>query len=156
MAIELQTYRPRPIKPFGIECIGDWRLKRYGIAYGRELPRPELVSAALAAAEAQLPRPAQTETRYGVGFLGVHDGRDGNFVFVDWWGDETDLHHCVFFSSSDRPAELRKALRAEPIACVWDLVLLAHERAAWVKHVLARSEGPDLDAYLADQLEARI
>jgi hypothetical protein len=34
--------------------------------------------------------------------------------------------------------------------------VIGHERAAWVRHVLARAPGPDLDAYLADRLTAEI
>ena len=33
-----------------------------------------------------------------VGFLGVHDGRTSNFVFLDFWADENELHHHVFVS----------------------------------------------------------
>lgn len=37
------------------------------------------------------------------------------------------------------------------IGCVWELAPLGHERAAWIRHVLA-PEHPDLDGYLADLL----
>lgn len=144
-----ERYAPRPVARLGIEERAGWRLKVYGIAHGREEPRRELVAAALAAADARLPAPPVTRSRYGVGFVGVHDGRGGNFVFVDWWGQENELHHHVLFSSSDVPAELRGAVDGDPIACVWDLAVVAHERCAWIAHVLA-PERPDLDAYLED------
>ena len=35
------------------------------------------------------------------------------------------------------------------VGCVWELPVLAHERSAWVRHLLAPDE-PDLAAYLAD------
>jgi hypothetical protein len=34
--------------------------------------------------------------------------------------------------------------------------VIGFERAAWVRHVLANPGGPDLDAYLADQLNERV
>jgi hypothetical protein len=102
-----------------------------------------------------LPSLAVTPTRYGVGFLGIHDGRGGNFVFADWWEQENELHHHVFFSTSDEPAELRRWAPDDPIACVWDLSVVAHERAAWIRHVLAAEE-PDLDGYLADVLSGSV
>jgi hypothetical protein len=34
--------------------------------------------------------------------------------------------------------------------------VIGHERAAWVRHVLARENGPDLDAYVSDQLNEDI
>lgn len=147
-----EPYRPRPVIGRGVETFAGWRIKVYGIAYGREEPRDALVEAARAVVPGRLPRPPETETRYGVGFLGIHDGYGGNFVFVDWWERENELHHHVFFSSSDRPAALRPARDGDPIACVWDLTVVSHERDAWVRHVLAAPAAPDLDAYLADQL----
>ncbi len=121
-----------------------WRLKLYGISYGLQRPRQELVDAALAAAARRLPQPPLSKSRYGVGFLGIHDGRGGNFVFVDWWEQENELHHHVFFSSAEEPGQLRTAVEADPIACAWDLVVIAHEREAWVRHVLANADGPSL------------
>lgn len=151
-----ERYEPRRITPLGIHGVDGWRLKLYGIAFGRDQPRPELVTAALEAAAAPLPQPLLSESRYGVGFLGVHDGRGGNFVFVDWWEQENELHHHVFFSSSEEPAQLRAAVDGDPIACAWDLGVIAHERDAWVRHVLGNPDGPDLEAYLTDQLSGRL
>jgi hypothetical protein len=36
------------------------------------------------------------------------------------------------------------------VGCVWELAVLEHERAAWVRHMLTPAE-PDLAAYLADR-----
>src|SRR5215218_8273199 len=119
----LEHYEPRPVSALGVQEIAGWRLKLYGIAYGRERPRPELLEAALAAAASPLPQPPSSDSRYGVGFLGVHDGRGGNFVFVDWWARDNELHHQVFFSSAEAPAELRAAVEGDPIACAWDLTV---------------------------------
>jgi hypothetical protein len=151
----IEPYAARPVSALGTWRCGDLRIKRYAIAYRREAARPELIAGAEAAAERMLPTPAVTPTRYGVGFLGAHDGRGGNFVFVDWWEQENELHHHVFFSTSIDPGALRPATPADPIACVWDLGVVAHEREAWIRHVLA-ADVPDLDAYLEDQLDAEI
>jgi hypothetical protein len=35
------------------------------------------------------------------------------------------------------------------IGCVWELAVLEHERAAWVRHILSPAT-PDLDGYLND------
>ena len=35
------------------------------------------------------------------------------------------------------------------IGCVWELPPIAHERDAWVRHMLVPDQ-PDLSAYLAD------
>lgn len=147
-----EPYATREISDLGIQTLNDWRMKVYGIAYGRRRPRHELVVSAIAMAASTLPRPAVTDLCYGVAFLGVHDGRGANFVFVDWWECENELHHHLFFSPADDPTDLSPATGTDPVACVWDLTVLEHERAAWVRHVLARPEGPDLAAYCADVL----
>ncbi len=151
-----EAYAPRPVRPMGVRSFGDWRLKLYGIAYGRDEPRSELVQAAAQAAESTLPVPARGDDRYGLGFLGIHDGRDSSFVFVSWWENENELQHRVFYAAPDRPGALRAATPHEPIACVWDLSVIAHEREAWIRHVLSRVGGADRDAYLADTLHADV
>ena len=148
-------YVPRPVTGLGIWRCRDWRLKQYTIAYRREAARLELIEAAKRAAGAVLPAPAVTPTRYGVGFLGVHDGSGSNFVFVDWWEHENELHHHVFFSTTDDPGRLRAATPDDPISCIWDLTVIAHERQAWIRHALS-AHGADLDAYLEDQFSALI
>jgi hypothetical protein len=155
-SVELtEPYMPRPVAALETWAHGDWRLKTYTIAYRRETARPELVEAAKAAAVSVLPTPAVTPTRYGVGFLGVHDGRGGTLVFVDWWEDENELHHHVFLALGDDPADLRPATPDDMVGCVWDLGVVMHEREAWLRHVFA-ADAPDLDAYLDDRLEGEI
>ena len=98
MALTTEMYRNRPVRCLGVEELDGWRLKVYGIAYGAEQPSAELVAAGVGAGRGRLPAPAVTGDRYGVGFLGIHEGRGGNFVFVDWWAQENELHHHVWFS----------------------------------------------------------
>lgn len=80
-----------------------WRLKVYGIAYQGEYPRARLIEIAKALASERLPLLAGTEGCYGVGFLGVHDGRGADVVFIDWWAEENELHHHVYMSSHSQP-----------------------------------------------------
>jgi hypothetical protein len=152
----VEPYRPRAIRCLEVAEISGWRVKVYGLAYEGERPAAKLVDATLEAARATLPSPAVTDERYGVGFLGAHQGRGSNFAFVDWWALENELHHHVWFSSLEEPGALRAQEADDPIACAWDLSLLSHERAAWVEHVLQRWDAPDLDGYLAAQLNAEL
>ncbi len=143
----------RPIRFLGPLHTGGWRLKVYGIAYGRDLPRPEALDAARALAPSLFPQPAETADRYGVGTLGVHDGRGACWVFADWWSGENELNHRVCIAPSNDPTALVEQTHTPLIACVWDLRVICHEREAWLRHVLRNPSGtPDLDAYLADVL----
>jgi hypothetical protein len=151
-----EPYATRPVRCLEVAEFDGWRVKVYGIAYAGDVPEQALVDAALDIARSRLPSPANTHNRYGVGFLGVHQGRDSNFVFLDWWQEENELHHHVWFSSQREPTDLREEQPQDPMACAWDVGVLAHERTAWVSHVLANPSGPDLDAYLSDQLNAEL
>ena len=151
-----ETYRARSVRFLDLLSFDGWRLKLYGIAYRGERPAQALVDAAVAAAEERLPRPPVTDDRYGVGFVGAHDGRGANFVFVDWWASEDELPHHAWLSSKEEPGSLRGTDADDFTACAWDLAVIGHERGAWVRHVLARPEGPDLDAYLGDRISAEV
>ena len=147
-----EPYAPRAVRCLDVWATDGWRLKVYGIAYRGETPRPELIEAAKLQAASSLPRPATGGGRYGVGFLGIHDGFEANLVFVDWWADENELHHKVFLSPSSLPRRLRPTRPLELTACVWDLAVIGFERDAWVKAVLRQPSGTNLDRYLATQM----
>src|SRR5690349_2679474 len=99
-------FEARPVCSLGVWDLEGWRLKAYGIAWARERPRDELVEAARGWAGRFLrERPTSLE-HYGVGFIGVHDGRGENQVFLDRWVNENELLHDYVVSPSDRPAEL--------------------------------------------------
>ena len=148
MTISITPYETRPIRFLELWQHDQWRLKVYGIAYRRDVPRPELVEAAKTAARSRLATVDKSMPHYGVGFLGIHDARTANFIFVDWWADENELHHHVYVSPSDEPSCLTYAPTTCGIACVWDLRVMEFERQAWLNSVLKRPQGPDLDEYL--------
>jgi hypothetical protein len=147
-----EPYEPRPVRFLEEWRHEGWRLKVYGIAYRRGLPRAELIGAAKRAARERLPRPAGGGGRHGVGFLGVHDGRGANFVFIDWWADENELHHHVYVSPADEPDNLEYVTPSGLSACVWDLRVQSFERDAWVEAVLKNPGGPDVESYMARRL----
>ena len=151
--IELrEPYRPRPIRFLEEWRDAGWRLKVYGIAYKGERPRAPLVETAKRVARARLPQPAMGEGRYGVGFLGVHDGRTANFVFIDWWADENELHHHVYTAASDELENLNYVTPTGLSACVWDLRVQSFERDAWLEEVLKNSRGAGVEGYMARRL----
>lgn len=153
MQSETRSEEHRPIRPLGLWGFGDWRMKAYGIAYGKARPGDRLIDAAGAVAEKRLRDSGPATSHYGVGFVGVHEGKTAHFVFVDWWADENELHHHVYVASLHRPTALDYRTPTGLAACVWDLRVLAFERDAWVA-ALARGEGvPDREGYLTDWLD---
>lgn len=148
------AYRPRAIRCQGVWQVGGWRMKVYGIAYGGASLRESLVQAAKRQAADVLPQPEITDSRYGVGFLGAHQGRNADVVFIDWWEAEDELHHHMFVFDAGTERGLRPARSGELSACCWDLAVISFERDAWVESILRRAGSPDLTAYLATQLNA--
>jgi hypothetical protein len=151
--IELrEPYRPRPIRFLEEWRDAGWRLKVYGIAYKGERPRAQLVETAKRIARERVPQPAVTETRYGIGFVGVHDGRNANFIFVDWWADENELHHHVYTSATDELENLNYVTPTGLSVCVWDLRVQSFEREAWLEEVLQNTHGASVEGYMARRL----
>jgi hypothetical protein len=149
-------YERRPVRSSGVWTIEGWHLKAYGIAFGREQPRDELIEAARQWARTFLRDNPTQLAHAGVGFIGIHDGRGENQVFLDRWVNENELLHDYVVSPPDDPAALRPAPRDHNSVCVWDLAVQWFEREAWIRHVLSRPGNPDLDAYLATRLEGLI
>jgi hypothetical protein len=148
----METYTPRPVRCVDLWQMGAWRLKLYSIAYNRPIARLVVVQAARALVEQHLPHFAQGKTHYGVGFVGIHDGRGAIFVFMDFWAAENELHHHLFVAPADAPDCFEYVTPTGLTACVWDLRVLCHERQAWIDKVLANPQGPDLEGYLTRQL----
>jgi hypothetical protein len=153
---KFSTYAPRPIHFIDLWRINGWRMKAYSIAHGRPLARPELIVAARDVAARRLAESGPVTAHYGVGFVGIHDGRTSNFVFVDWWADENELHHHVYVSPSENPAALEYRTPSGLAACVWDLSVMAFEREAWIRHCLQSGGTPNLDAYLNIRMDAEL
>jgi hypothetical protein len=148
-------HRPRPIAPLGLHETAGWRLKVYGITSEGDRPPAELVEAALKLAPEVLPVPAVSSDRYGLGFVVVHRAGDFCFVLYDWWSGENEIHQRLYSAPLDEPTRLAPHL-SPAIFCVWEGAAVDHERRAWLRHVLARPEGPDTGAYLQDFFEGRV
>ena len=155
----MQPWAPRPIRSHGIRSHGEWRLKRYSIVHGAE---PADWSAYWREFEpgvgrvlADLPHPARTPVRPGVGFLIAHRGRGASYVVLGWWDRENELPLRIAVRDHEPGAAWRAAAASESV-CVWDLEVVGHERGAWVATVLGGPAG-ELDdrvsRYLASVLE---
>ncbi len=80
------------------------------------------------------------DTCVGLAAVIVHAGGDGDYVIVQSWIADYMTRLAVFVGPADEPQEL---LPAPPGLgpCVWEAAVLAHERTAFVDHVLA-GHGP--------------
>ena len=146
----MQPWAPRPIQPHGIRSHGEWRFKLYSILHGED---PAAWTGYWREFEpgfshvlADLPEPACTPARPGVGFLIAHRGRGASYVVLGWWDRENELPLRIAVRDHEPGAVWRAAAASESV-CVWDLEVIGHERDAYVTSVLG---GP------AEELEARV
>ncbi len=114
---------------------------------------PVIVEAAYAMAEQMLAPPDREMPP--ASWLALHEGKLAVYLCVyDWvWGNAVEVisaaaaEPCLGCPDDD-PTHFVPNTRILA-GCVWELTLLEHERAAWVRHMLVPDE-PRLDAYLAD------
>lgn len=151
MIENLSPHQQRPITPLGVWESTGFAMKVYGIAYNRPGPRVELIEAARAIAGEYLLLPT-TQRTHGVGFIGIHDGRGENQIFIDRWINENEVLHHVWVSRIETPADVHPAPYDFNSVCIWDLKVQCHEREAWMRHVLDNPNGQDFEGYMADTL----
>lgn len=144
----MRPYAPRPIRFLDVEERQGFALKRWWIdLYGEKAPHAADWAAALALADAALPRHGAVG-RPDVGFLILHRGRGADYLVLAWWDRENELPLRVFvrYPGTD-DAEWRAARGGESV-CVWDLEVIALERDAYVRSYLAADCRDPRRAYL--------
>ncbi|GGF10128.1 hypothetical protein GCM10011611_14620 [Aliidongia dinghuensis] len=155
-----EPFRPRPVSALGLVEVRGWRWKLYGISAEGSRPRDALVAEAKRIAGRVMPTAGRGAagrgpTHYGVGWLTVHEGAAGDYVLVDWWSDQDIVQHRLYGAPRGQ-GPLRRGWPPGAACCVFEMAVAWHERQAWVRHVLAQAAAPDLDGYLADQLEGQV
>lgn len=152
MTATFETYKPRPIHFFELFQKHEWSVKVYTISNKSrfdslgilEKARELLPEWLLAAAESKL-------AVYKKAFLIVHEGREGVWILFSWWTGGEMLRTKVFFAAYEHPIVIKSSPYAtNALLCVWELEVFAHERNAWIQHVLV--ENPNYKAYLKDVL----
>ena len=149
----MRPFAPRPITFLDVLSHAGWRLKRYAITYGAPVLDWTDFIPGVALALAELPAPARTPARAGVGFLVQHRGATADYVVLAWWDQENELPIRVVVRDH-APGATWRAARGSESFCVWDLQVIAFERDAYVATVLAEGDARAADAYLAAILPA--
>ncbi|GII84737.1 hypothetical protein Ssi03_27270 [Sphaerisporangium siamense] len=135
-------------------------VKRYHVSTLDTEIEPEVQRAAYAFLPRLLPGPDDTPP---AAFAVLHRG-SGTACYLNaytWvWDNVLECHTAAagvpFLGCDDTDPTHFKELARPWIGCVWELPPLEHERAAWVRHMLA-PDAPLLPAYLADTLpEGRV
>ncbi|MGW3898777.1 hypothetical protein ACWD6L_26665 [Micromonospora profundi] len=131
------------------------QLKRYHIDQPERPIEPEVEEAAYDLLPTLL-KDVPSDGTPGAGWVVLHRGADtGAYLLAYTWVWDNALEIRVAVAGQPAlecpdldPAHF-VALRRPAVGCVWELAVLEHERAAWVRHMLAPAS-PDLTGYLND------
>lgn len=146
-----EPYAPRPIRFLEVHEHAGWRIKLYSITYGSEPCDRATYDECLAIAMSDLPQPAVTKHRPGVGFAICHQGRGWHYLVLNWWDNENELPQRIWVCERDKPNALWRRAAANQSVCVWDLQVIWFEREMYVKRVLMSRGRVNVDGYLAEQ-----
>ena len=152
MTTQFQTYQDRSIVHHKVVEENDWRVKVYLISKNDHFQSHDILDSALAAIPAWIKeaRFAAAPT-YNLGYLMVHEAREGVFLLYCWWIGGEMVQTRLNFVSYDDPGTLRASpYEAQALMCVWEIEIFTHERAAWIEHVLRKAGDPDFSAYVND------
>ncbi|HEY7594588.1 MAG TPA: hypothetical protein VH969_15665 [Actinophytocola sp.] len=140
----------RHLRPGGVVTVSGWQVKQYRVTVREEPIGEPVLTAAEQFLPKLLPAAAAVDDTPQVAFSVLHKGVDALWLNLYSWVQEAILHCRAANASLAAPTSFSEL--TEPlIGCVWELPALAHERSAWVRHLL-QPRRPDLDAYLADWL----
>lgn len=155
MALAPEPYAPRRIAHIDTWRTADHAIKVYGIHRDPNWTSPILSDAVIASARAAvqdvLTPHARDERSYGLGFCIVHVGEEAVWLLVDWWISGGIVCQQMLSAPLAQPDRFTP-VSTPALACVWELVVTAHERNAWVRHMLTAKPNPP--AYLEDILPA--
>jgi len=155
MKYKFKKYKPRKIEFQKLVTILDWNIKIYSIANKDEFQsavilKPvmqELPNWIAIAKDSNLPV-------YNTAFVIIHEAREGFLILFNWWTGGEMLETKVYFSDFKMPNEIDTyPYHPKSLVCIWELEIFAHERQAWINHILMQNENPDFEKYLIDTLK---
>lgn len=150
------TFHQKYVHPMPVVELGTRQVKPYHVT--REphgVLAPEIVSAAYKTAAGLMPEP--DDEMPPAGWIVLHEGKSAMYLCVySWvWGNVVHARNAAagepYVGCTDDDLTHYTVLTEPLIGCVWELPTMAHERTAWVTHML-KPQVPDLTGYLADTL----
>lgn len=148
---DIDLYRARNMRSHDIWEVADIRFKPYLIAAKPDLlPDQSLVESARQYVGSVFPAICQEEGHHhGLGYIILHSGEMKNWLLVHWWA-YGDLVLRTIATSEPGSTEFSSYDHRRFHACVWEHVVINHERDAWVRHMM--KETSDCLGYVSDRL----
>ena len=136
--MDLTTYKPRTFRFHDVWDVNGLRLKFYSITTSsQQIPSDVALDAAKQYANVNMPILREEEgPDHGLGYAMLHFGEMSNWLLIHWWAHQ-DIALRLLASSEDphEPHFISRDHRRFH-ACVWEHVIINHERDAWVRHAM--------------------
>jgi ketosteroid isomerase-like protein len=144
----LNEYKPRFFRFCGVEVLGSLGTKIYKIGAER-VPDDSLDYILIQTLKELAEEVSQTEAHHGLAYAIIHNGTAGTWLLFHWWAYGEINCQILMRRLADGQEFVR---REDPYvnACVWESVIIEHERTAWISNML--QERPSRHKYLKDTL----
>lgn len=154
MKATLEKYETRKIAFREARQIAGWGVKLYTITKGDSFKSEQAYSSFLEAIPELLQDAGRSDLpTYKQAFVIVHQAREGVLILLNWWTGGEMVETKIYFSDYGSPGTISPSpFKDKALVCIWELEVFAHERKAWITHVLSRPENPDFPSYLEDAM----
>ncbi|WP_246218602.1 hypothetical protein [Parasphingorhabdus halotolerans] len=153
--IKPADYQRRYFQFHNIWRVDDLRLKIYTIQLAETATlKGELFEKALVYIQSNLPKVRQEEgPDHRLGYAIIHPGEMATWLLIHWWA-HSDIAMRLLASAEVGQALFRPQDHRRFHACVWEHIVIDHERNAWVGNMMCNDNSPDayLECRLADGL----
>jgi hypothetical protein len=148
-----EGYKSRLIQHAQLVEIAGWYVKVYTVTNRPAFNSEQTLHAVTSALAQWIKIPEQTSLPvYQHAFLIVHEAREGVWILFNWWTGGEMINRRTWFADFDQPALLQHQPQNDGLVCVWELEVIAHERQAWINHILTHHQSPDFEGYRQDVL----
>lgn len=152
----IKKYQDRPTHFIGVEKIGEWSFKCYEVFdSSNTAPQAEEWKSAIQIATQNIQNYIHSGAELKIGYIIYHKGFDSNYIVISWWSHENMLRMFAYSSTRLEPTEFNLVTNGLNI-CVWDMLIHAHERDAFVKHILTNQDSAQFKNYLQDEFKGKI
>lgn len=148
-----EHYKPRSIEFQELVSMDGWNVKVYSITYKDrfkvsilENVKHELPNWITMAKKSNLPV-------HDAAFVIVHEAREGFLILFNWWTGGEMVETKVYFADFENEKEINiYPYHPKSLICIWELEVFAHERKAWIEHILMQADNPNFNEYVQDTL----
>ena len=154
MNSEFKLYKSRTIEFRELVKVDGWQIKVYTITKNKQFSSHETLEEVKRALPHMLHDAKHSDLpTYKTAFAMVHEAREGVLILLTWWTGGEMVETKIFFSNYNTPHIIEPSpFKDKALVCIWELEVFAHERKAWIDHVLSKAENPDIGAYLDSYL----